>query len=309
MKRVERVFITGCGGMLGNAVFPCFSKLYNNVVATDKVKSESWLGKLDVRDHDHLAQRFEDFKPEVVLHLAAETDLEFCEKNPKIAEDTNSLATEVIAKLCEQYSAKLIYISTAGVFDGRKKGFYTEEDQPQPLSVYGQTKYAGELHAFNHCRRSFVVRAGWMMGGGKTKEHKFISLILKQIEEGKKRIFAVDDKLGTPTYTYDFAKNLAALVETEEYGLYHMVCEGDGSRFDVAKEILRICQRQDIELTPVSSEFFSVKYFAPRPPSEMMLNVNLRKIGLHKMRPWEVCLDHYLKNFFPDYVGLPIKSV
>lgn len=303
----SKVFITGCGGMLGNAVFPCFAGLHDDVLATDKVQNEKWLGQLDVRDHAHVARTFEQFKPDIVLHLAAETDLEFCESHPDIAEQTNSLATEAIAKLCEQYSAKLVYISTAGVFDGMKSGFYTEADQPKPIMVYGRTKYEGELHALKHCRRSFVVRAGWMMGGGKAKEKKFIYKILQQVLAGRKEIYAVNDKFGTPTYTYDFAKNLAELVKTDHYGIYHMVCEGNGSRYDVATEILRICKRPDIRLSAVSSDFFSTDYFAPRPPSEMMYNGNLRKIGLHQMRPWQVCLEDYITTHFAECIGKPVE--
>ena len=90
---MSKVFITGCGGMLGNAIYPCFTELYpEGILATDKVQSEQWLGKLDVRDHNRLAEFFQKFKPDIVLHLAAETDLEFCETNPKIAEDTNTKA-------------------------------------------------------------------------------------------------------------------------------------------------------------------------------------------------------------------------
>jgi dTDP-4-dehydrorhamnose reductase len=301
----DRVLITGCGGMLGNAVYPYFTSKYENVLASDKKPNGEWLMRLDVRDEVHLGNVFRDFKPEIVVHLAAETDLEYCEVNSEIAKDTNSLATKSIAKLSEEYGSTLIYISTAGVFDGLKDGFYTEQDQPNPIMVYGQTKYEGELHALKHCSKSFVVRAGWMMGGGRKNEKKFIYKILQQIEEGKKEIFAVIDRWGTPTYTYDFAMNLSVLLKTRQYGTYHMACEGKGTRYDVAKEILRICKRPDIKLTAVDSEFFKEEYFAPRPPSEMMLNDRLRKIGINYMRPWEISLQDYIENHFPDFIAKP----
>jgi len=298
----DRVLITGCGGMLGDAVYPYFISKYENVLASDKKVNGEWLMPLDVRDDVHLSDVFRDFKPDVVVHLAAETDLEYCEVHSDIAKDTNSLATKTIAKLSEEYGSTLIYISTAGVFDGLKNGFYTEQDQPNPIMVYGQTKYQGELHALKHCSKSFVVRAGWMMGGGRKKEKKFIYKILQQIAEGKKELFAVTDRWGTPTYTYDFAMNLFMLLETRQYGIYHMACEGKGTRYDVAKEILRTCKRPDIKLTAVDSKFFKKEYFAPRPISEMMYNSNLRKLGLNCMRPWKKCLRHYIEKHFPDYI-------
>lgn len=299
----EKVFITGCGGMLGNAIYPFFKSWYGNVLATDKVVSEDWLSELDVRDTDGLQRVFDEYKPDIVLHLAAETDLEYCETYPQITVDTNSTASETIARLAEKHGATLIYIGTAGVFDGKKSTYYTEEDSPNPLMVYGRTKYEGELHTLQHCSKSFVVRAGWMMGGGRRKEKKFIYKILQQIGEGRKEIFAVDDKWGTPTYTYDFAMNLFLLLETKKYGLYHMVCEGKGTRYDVAEEILSICNRQDIKLTRVGSDFFGKEYFAPRPYSEMMVNARLSELGINQMRPWQEALHNYIDNHFADYIN------
>lgn len=299
--RNERVFITGCGGMLGNAVYPYFMSRYSHVLATDKDVTEKWLLPLDVRDDARLERAFEEFRPNLVLHLAAETDLEYCEMNSKIAEDTNSRATGTVADLCRRYDATLVYISTAGVFDGTKDGLYTEEDKPNPIMVYGRTKYDGEIKA-RRWEKFFVVRAGWMMGGGREKEKKFIYKILEQVAEGKKEIFAVDDLWGTPTYTHDFAMNLFALIDSGCYGTYHMGCEGFGTRFDVARQILSICGRDDIELTPVDSTFFSERYFVTRPRSAMITNVGLRRIGCHYMRNWKVALREYLQKYFADFV-------
>ena len=301
----KKVFITGCGGMLGNAIYPYFVSRYDNVLASDKVVNEKWLTELDVRDDEHVSKIFKEYKPDIVLHLAAETSLEFCENHPDISRDVNALATKTMAKLSEEYGSTLIYISTAGVFDGLKKGLYTEEDQPNPIMDYGRTKYDGELEALRHCSRSYVVRAGWMMGGGRYKEKKFIYKILQQVAQGNKEIFAVNDRFGTPTYTYDFAMNLFKLMESKKYGAYHMVCEGEGSRYDVAEEILKVCDRPDIKLTPVDSDFFKEEYFAPRPVSEMMLNANLRKLGINMMRGWKDSLNDYIRNYFFDYINHP----
>src|SRR5262249_52260122 len=153
---------------------------------TDKVADEAWLYPLDVRDTDAVRQAIDDLRPNLVLHLAAETDLEFCEINPDVAEATNASATRTIAECAKGYDFTLVYISTAGVFDGTKQGPYIETDAANPLMVYGRTKLDGEHHVRNLCRKHYVVRAGWMVGGGPGKDHKFVSKIMQQVHAGCK---------------------------------------------------------------------------------------------------------------------------
>lgn len=308
-----KVLCFGCGGMLGSAIYPYFNKHCESVLATDKRITASWVDYLDVRDYQTLREAFEKLKPDLVLHLAAETDLEFCEANAETAIDVNCDATAEIARLCKEFDATLVYISTAGVFDGTKEGYYTEEDPPNPIMIYGQTKYDGEQHVRAICDKYYVIRAGWMVGGGPQNDHKFINKILEQILADKKVIYAVTDKWGTPTYTDDFSRNLLSLLDSRQYGTYHMVCEGSGSRFDVAKKLLEICKRDDIKLEPVDSDFFKEDYFVPRPPSEMMTNENLRKLGLNQMRPWQEALEDYIQLQYPHAIELaeavPINSL
>lgn len=306
--RWSRVLITGCGGMLGNRVYPIFAERCERVVATDRVVSEPWLERLDVRDRPALAATFCRLQPDLVLHLAAETDLEWCEAHPAAAEATNARATRQVSRLCEACGATLVYVSTAGVFDGRKEGFYTEDDAPNPIMVYGRTKYEGERHAQGECRRTYVVRAGWMIGGGYRKDHKFVRLILEQVKAGRKAIHAVDDKWGTPTCTGRFAANLYQLLETEAYGTYHMVCEGGGTRYDVAVELMRALGRDDVAVRPVDSAFFQSTYHAPRPRSEMLTNRNLQRLGLNHMGRWRDALREYVSSEYADLQARPRRA-
>ena len=301
--QLSRVLITGCGGMLGSAIYPYFRDYFETVLATDKDLCESWLQLLDVRDVDGMKAIFSSFKPDLVLHLAAETDVEYCETHPDVAYNTNATSTRNLAELCEQGGATLVYISTAGTFDGEKETPYTEEDEPKPIMVYGQSKFDGENYVKEICSRYYIVRAGWMVGGGQRKDHKFVSKIIDQIVESQPVIYAVNDKWGAPTYTHDFALNLFKLLQSEHYGIYHMVCEGDGTRYDVAQEILDICGRNDIKLEAVDSDYFSDTYFAPRPRSEIMVNANLAKIGINLMRPWKLALRDYLVRGFPHLIA------
>lgn len=303
MQQFERVLITGGGGMLGNAVYPYFVARCGQVRATDKRLAEPWLELLDVSDDAALRAAMAEFKPQLVLHLAAETDLEYCEDHPDVAEATNATATRSIAALTQQAGATLVYISTAGVFDGEKVGFYVEDDVARPLMVYGRTKLRGEEYVREVGGRYFVVRAGWMVGGGLSKDHKFVSKMLEQIAEGREVLHAVDDRWGTPTYTHDFANNLFTLLGTSHYGTYHMVCEGSGTRYDVACEIVTICNRSDIRVEAVSSEYFAADYFAPRPRSEMLVNENLNRLGLNQMRPWRAALRDYINREYPHLLA------
>lgn len=296
---MQRILITGAGGMLGNAVYPHFNERFPLVFATDRIVSEPWLGALDVTDESGLENAFDLVRPDLVLHLAAETDLEFCERDPEAASATNWHGTRSIAQLCDTRHATLVYVSTAGVFDGTKADSYTEQDQPAPIMVYGQTKFQGEEAVRAHCAQHYIVRAGWMIGGGASKDKKFVSKILEQLLAGSTRLHAVDDRWGTPTYTHDFARNLLRLIDTGRYGTYHMVCEGHGTRYDVAREIVDILG-YDANVTPVNSDFFKEDYFAPRPVSEMMVNANLAALGINMMRPWRVALRDYLERDFPD---------
>jgi dTDP-4-dehydrorhamnose reductase len=295
----ERVLITGAAGMLGHAIFPYFSSRFETICATDIEVNEPWLEYLDVRDTAALRRKFSELQPDLVLHLAACTDLESCEMNSAVAEETNAAATGEVAALCEEFGATLVYISTAGVFDGNKEGFYTEEDEPKPIMVYGRTKYEGEKLVAARCQKHFTVRAGWMVGGGAAIDKKFVHNMIGQIVSGAKVIRAVNDRWGTPTYTHDFALNLFRLLESLKYGTYHMVCEGSGTRYDVARAILQICGRADIELIPVNSSYFESNYWAPRPISEMMRNAKLSALGINLMRPWREALHDYITREFP----------
>jgi dTDP-4-dehydrorhamnose reductase len=252
------------------------------------------MGFLDVRDYGAVEREVRRVEPDLILHLAAETDLERCEEDPDHAWLTNAIGTQNVALIAERHRIRMVYISTAGVFDGAKKGPYDELDTPRPINVYGATKYAGEGYV-SRIPRHFIVRAGWMIGGYGL-DHKFVAKVRAQIDAGLKVISAVDDKWGTPTYTEDFAANLLELVATPYYGLYHMVSPGLGTRYDVALELVDALECDDVEVVPVGSDFFDDLYTAPRPRSEMMTNRMLALRGLNRMRPWRDALRAYLSS-------------
>jgi len=293
--------MAGSGGMLGEAFYTQFKNEYE-LKCTDKDVNESWLSFLDFRDFESYKKDVMSFKPDYLFHLGAYTDLEFCEENADDTYLTNTLSVENAVYLSNQLDIPLLYISTAGIFDG-KKDLYDDWDLPNPLGVYARSKYMGERYVAENAKRFLVCRAGWMMGAGPNKDKKFIQKLMKQLKAGKKELFIVDDKDGTPTFTHDFAKNVKALIENEYWGLYNMVCGGQTSRLEVAGELINMLGLQDkVKITTVNSDYFKDVYYAERPPSERLVNRKLQLRNLNLMQDWKVALKEYLDMYYQGYL-------
>ncbi len=291
-----RVFVIGCGGMLGKAVFETFSPRCD-FLAGDIDLNEPWLEYADVRDLGGTRGIVLKFNPDLIMNLAALTDLEYCELNPDEAWKTNGLGAENMALISRELDIPMIHISTAGIFDGSLE-YYNDFDRPDPLSVYGKSKYYAETAVQGMLNKFYVFRAGWMMGGGPSKDKKFINKIYKQIAAGEQTLRVVDDKLGTPTYTVDFARSMLKIIETDYYGLYNMVCGGSCSRYDAAVEFVRLLRLEErVRIEIVESAYFENEYFAPRPRSEKLVNLKLDARGINFMRDWRECLAEYSREF------------
>lgn len=299
MDHRMRVYIAGCGGMLGEAIYRRFSR-FTDVKATDIDLNEPWLEYADVRDLSQIQDSVRSFGPDAIINLAALTDLELCEKDPENAWLTNALGAENLGLTAEQLGVPCVYISTAGIFGGEKE-YYTDFDTPQPGSIYAKAKYYGERYVLRNVRKHFVLRAGWMMGGGPKKDKKFINKLYRQIKAGKSVLHVVEDKSGTPTYTVDFAEGMVKILESNLYGLYNQVCGGSGTRRDVAEEFVKCLGLQGkVRVEPVGSDFFASEYFAHRPASERLVNLKLTARGLNVMRDWKTCLAEYTSLFSED---------
>jgi dTDP-4-dehydrorhamnose reductase len=286
--------------MLGRAVYDYFGER-GLVKGSDIRPTFPALGYADVRDYREMYEAITSFKPDLIINLAALTDLEECEENPVNARRTNSIGAENLALIARVTGADIVYISTAGIVSGNND-FYddTQMDEVQrPISVYGQTKYDGQIRTAFSTSRHFIFRPGWMMGGGPLLDKKFINKIYKQIRAGAKTIYAVDDKLGTPTYTKAFAAQMWKVIETGQYGSYNTVCHGSGSRYDVAVEFVKLLG-VDVEVVKVDSSHFAKDYTAPRPRSEGLVNSRLQSRGLDIMPDWKDALAEYVEEFRED---------
>lgn len=291
--RKARILVTGAAGMLADSLVPTLRQDRSQVLSTDINISDPGCTFLDVRDYDQVRRFARRTRPNLIVHLAAETDVDKCELEPDHAYRTNTLGTQNVAMVCRTLGLPIVYVSTAGVFDGRKEEPYTEFDEPHPVNVYGSSKLTGERYVRQLVDEHFIIRAGWMVGGG-YKDKKFVRKILNQIAQGATKIHAVTDKYGTPTYAPAFSVMVRKLIKTGFFGTYHVACKGGGSRFDIAREILAVINRTDIDLVPVTSDYFKREYPAPRPRSEMMRNYILELRGLDEMPTWQEALRQYL---------------
>ena len=298
---MNKIYITGCGGMLGEAFYVQFKEDYQ-LKCTDIDCNESWLSFCDFRDYRSYRNNVLEFKPDYLFHLGAFTDLEYCEIHPNETYMTNTLAVENAVHIANELNIPLLYIGTAGIFDG-KKMLYDDWDLPNPLGHYARSKYMAEVFVKENVRQHLICRAGWMMGAGPKKDKKFIQKLMKQIKDGKKELFVVNDKDGTPTYTHDFAKNVKLLLENKYWGVYNMVCGGQTSRLEVAKELLSIMELSEtIKITEVSSQYYQKEYFAERPPSERLVNKKLELRKLNIMRDWRIALKEYVNIYYQNYL-------
>ena len=295
MAHYNKFFIAGANGMLGTTLQSITNT--SNFLLTDKETSDN-IKFCDIRDLEHTTKLINEYQPDIILNFAALVDLEYCEQYKDDCYLTNTIAAIHLFNLAKERNIPYIFISTAGIF-GNDKEFYTEQDTPYPLTAYGKSKYYTEQALLNQSYDKFwIFRAGWMMGGGPDKDKKFVNKIMKQINSGARELFVVDDKLGVPTYTKDFASSILKHIEEDlPYGLYNMVSKGEASRYDTViaiKEYFNL----NIKINKVNSDHFKEEYYAPRPYSEKLINESLDKLDRNYMRNWKVCLYEYLNEYY-----------
>jgi dTDP-4-dehydrorhamnose reductase len=287
-----RVLVTGAAGMLGTAVCAEFRRLACEICATG-LHGRDGLLSLDIRDWEAVCRSMGHYRPELVVHLAAETDVDLCERQPDHAYAVNALGTENVSLACREQGAVMVYVSTANVFDGEKSEPYTEYDRTGSINLYGHSKLAGERAVQEVLDRYFILRAGWMVGGWEI-DKKFVYKIIQRCRT-ESQLKVVDDKFGSPTFTVDFARHLMPLVRTGRYGTYHMANQGVGSRLEIAREVVRLLGKEKkIEICPVSSAEFPLP--APRPRSEMLRNLKLELMGMNHMPHWKASLRRYIQE-------------
>ena len=285
---MHRVLITGAQGALGSALTRYLRRREYEVLATCR-------SSMDVRNGGLVDDFISNYRPDVVFHLAAITDLELCQQCPDLAVDVNICGTQNVTDACYTVGCEIVYVSTGAVFDGTKRGAYEEIDKPNPLSVYGKTKYRGEQVVASKSQNYLIVRGGWFFGGFE-KDKKFVAKILALLASGTKEVCAVDDTCGSPTFIEDFIITLESLVLSGAEGIYHVVNQGCATRYNIAEQIAQVSGMTGARVRRVRSSYFKQEYPVPRIANEALATTKLLKAG-HNIRPWEDALTEYVRRY------------
>ena len=280
-----RVFVTGVKGQLGYDVMNELEKQGLEGLGVD-------IDEMDITDADQVNKVIKEAAPDAVIHCAAYTAVDAAEDNEEICRKVNAQGTENIAKVCEELDIKMMYISTDYVFNGQGERPWEPDDEREPLNVYGQTKYEGELAIEEHVKKFFTVRIAWVFGvNGKN----FIKTMLN-LGKTHDHLTVVNDQTGSPTYTYDLARLLVDMIQTDKYGRYHATNEGLCTWYEFACEIFKQAG-MDVSVAPVSSDEYPAK--AKRPSNSRMDKSKLTANGFQPLPTWQDALSRYLKEI--DY--------
>lgn len=274
-----KILTTGSHGLLGTNILPVLERSFT-VIPYD---IEEW----DITDRDAGERTIRDIRPDVILNLAAYTNVDECEDCLSLADRVNAEAPGIIAKLCSDHNIKFVHISTDYVFDGEKETPYKEDDETNPTSVYGLSKLSGEKKVLANCPDATIIRTQWLYGHGGIN---FITKITKIArEQGVAEV--VNDQRGCPTYAKDIADPILLLIEKNRSGIYHVANAGSCTWFDFAREIFS-CLHIDVVLKPITSEQLNRK--ANRPRNSVFDCSRLFRDTGHRMRTWQDALHDYL---------------
>jgi dTDP-4-dehydrorhamnose reductase len=279
-----KVLVTGAKGQLGSDVMAELALRNIEAVGLD-------IEDMDITNETEVIRVINEVNPTSVIHCAAYVAVDAAEDNEELCRNINAYGTEYIAKMCKKMDIPMMYISTDYVFNGKgDKPWNPDNTDREPCNVYGMTKYEGELAVEKYLEKYFIVRISWVFG---LKGKNFINTM---VNLGKTRgaVSVVNDQFGSPTYTYDLARLLVDMIQTDKYGRYHASNEGICSWYEFAVEIFKQAGLE-VEVTPVDSSAFPVR--AVRPKNSRMDKNKLVENGFRLLPDWQNALGHYLKEW------------
>ena len=284
-----KVFVTGVKGQLGFDVVKELEKRGIEAIGVD-------IEEMDITDAESVNKVIKEAAPDAVIHCAAYTAVDAAEENEAVCRKVNVDGPRNIAKVCRDLDIKMIYISTDYVFNGRGERPWEPDDEGEPASVYGQTKYEGELAVKELLDKYFIVRIAWVFG---INGENFVKTMIN-LSKSHDTLRVVNDQFGSPTYTYDLAKLLVDMVLTEKYGIYHATNEGVCSWYEFACSIFEEAGI-NMNVVPVSTAEYGAK--ANRPANSRMSKDKLVENGFDRLPEWQDALKRYIKllkeeNFF-----------
>jgi dTDP-4-dehydrorhamnose reductase len=272
-----RIAITGHKGQLGQALIEALTE--DEILGLD-------LPEHDITQARQISDVIAEYRPDVVIHTAALTDVDRCAREPDLALQINGLGTHNVALACRRCDAALLAVSTNEVFDGHKGEPYYEHEPTNPINAYAASKVAGEVYVRLHLSRFYIVRTSWLYAkGGNNFPHKITAAAQKY---GKLRV--VCDEISSPTYALDLARAMGVLIHSEQYGIYHLTNEGACSRLEFARRILELAGLGDVPLEPITSDQWPR---ASTPPLNCVIrNLAGAQIGI-TLRHWDEALRDY----------------
>ncbi len=280
-----KIALIGANGQLGQDLLPALG----NHDVTPLTRRD-----FDVTDHARSRAVLADLRPDAIVNTTAYHRVDDCESEPRLAYDVNVLAVLNLVRVANDLGVLLVHLSTDYVFDGKTDRPYTEESEPFPLSVYGNSKYAGELLVRSMSRKYFIIRSCGLYGkaGSHGKGGNFVENMLAKAQRGE-MIRVVDDQVVTPTYTVDLANQIAKVIGTAGYGLYHMTNEGACTWYEFARAIFDLSGLKAV-VQPTTSDLYKAP--AIRPRYSVLENAHLKRLGINQMRHWREALSAYLKE-------------
>jgi dTDP-4-dehydrorhamnose reductase len=281
-KIFMRVLITGANGHLGSALVQGLQAKGYNVTGAD-------IDTMDITDPEAVRQTFVAAQPELVLHCAALTAVDYCAEHPDKALEVNGFGTQAIALACQRHSAAMLYVSTNEVFNGKRARPCLEYDQPDPINPYGYSKWMGEQIVRDLVPRHYIVRTSWLFSHGGSN---FVHTVL-HLAAGNQPLRVVTNEVGCPTYNRDLAKAICRLVATGSYGIYHLTNAGHVSRYAFARRVLDLGGRADTPIEPIALAEYPR---ASRPPEYAILrNMAAARLGI-TLRPWQEALAAFMES-------------
>lgn len=275
-----KILVTGINGQLGHDVVKELNKRNHEPIGVGKEQ-------MDLTDSTKIKRYIEEVKPEAIIHCAAYTAVDSAEDNEELCRIVNSYAVRDIAECAKELDIPMIYISTDYVFDGTKDGEYTEDDVPNPINVYGKTKFEGEEYVRKILDKYYIVRISWVFG---ENGNNFIDTMLRLAKE-RKILNVIHDQVGSPTYTKDLSRILVDMITSDKYGVYHVTNEGICSWYEFAEEIFKLANI-DIELNPITTDKYPTK--AKRPMNSKMSKNKLYNSKFKELRNWKEAVNDYI---------------
>lgn len=280
-----KVLVTGANGQLGYDMVKRLNKEAFHYLGIDK-------DTVDITNENEVKRVIRSYRPDVIVHCAAYTAVDKAEDERDVCYAVNVLGTRYIAEVCKEIDATMVYISTDYVFDGEGDKPFEVIDKPNPINYYGMTKYKGELEVQRIVEKYFIVRISWVFG---FNGNNFAKTMLRLAKE-RNEISVVADQVGSPTYTYDIARLLIDMIQTDKYGIYHATNKGYCSWYEFACEIYKQAGIE-IKVNPINTEDYPTK--AKRPQnSKLKNNVNIE--DFYELQSWNVGLSQFFKELIKN---------